>query len=133
MSKSFLESFYITLPSKQKVHPCRLIIRDGTFMWRTALGGHCPIDMAHEQHIIKTASRLEELNSWTSSDVDDCHTFSIHKWFDPLCEGFKEGISVLFTHPHYLDNDELYQALESHIYPHEVLAKKESFLFFKRC
>ena len=33
----------------------------------------------------------------------------------------------------YFDNDELFATLESHIYPHEVLARKESHLFFKRC
>jgi hypothetical protein len=102
-------------------------------MWRTALGRYSPTDLAHEQHIIKTASRLEELNSWTSSDMDECQTFEIHKWFDPTSDGFAEGISVLFTHPNYFDNDELYEALESHVYPHEVLSKKESVLFFKRC
>lgn len=132
MSKSLLESVYVTLPSKARVHPCRLIIRDGTLMWRNALGSYCPADLAHEQHIIKTATRLEELNRWTSSDPDD-QTFEIHKWFDPTCCGYGEGISVLFTHPNYFDNDELFATLESHIYPHEVLAKKESHLFFKRC
>lgn len=133
MNKALLDSVTVTLPSQQRVHPCRLIIRDGSLMWRAALGGFCPADLAHEQHIIKTASRLEELNSWTSSDMDECQTFTIHKWFDPTCEGFKEGISVLFTHPNYFDNDELYDELQSHIYPHEQLLKKESVLFFRRC
>ena len=68
------ESFY-ELPSGNRVHPCRLIHKDGTLMWKHAIlidneVAAMPECEAHEQHIIKTAQRIEELNSWVSHDLD---------------------------------------------------------------
>ena len=75
MSKHISPSYFYNLPSGNKVHPCRLIHKDGTLMWKHALlhqNEHkLPASEAHEQHIIKTAQRLEELNSWVSSDLRD--------------------------------------------------------------
>jgi hypothetical protein len=68
MSKHITPGYMYSFPSGLVVHPCRLIQRDGTLMWKHALLYQneltLPVNEAHEQHIIKTAQRLEELNSW---------------------------------------------------------------------
>ena len=65
MSKHIAQHHFYQLPSGSAVHPCRLIQKDGTLMWKHAVPS-IPLEEAHEQHIIKTAQRLEELNSWVS-------------------------------------------------------------------
>jgi hypothetical protein len=62
MSKHLAKECLYHLPSGNSVHPCRLIIRDGTLMWKHALLScneftAVPETQAHEQHIIKTAQR----------------------------------------------------------------------------
>ena len=74
MSKHISKETFYPLPSGANVHPCRLIQRDGTLMWKHALlcsnEIHLPKNQAEEQHIIKTAQRLEELNSWVSQGLE---------------------------------------------------------------
>ena len=53
MSKHISSSFFYQLPSQNKVHPCRLIVKDGTLMWKHALLVeneciHMPQTEAHE-------------------------------------------------------------------------------------
>ena len=80
MSKHISPSYFYKLPSGAKVHPCRLILKDGSLMWKHALlnqnNAALPECEAHEQHIIKTAQRLEELNSWVSQDLRTVELFS---------------------------------------------------------
>ena len=60
MSKHISKETFYPLPSGANVHPCRLIQRDGTLMWKHALlcsnEVHIPSNQAEEQHIIKTAA-----------------------------------------------------------------------------
>ena len=59
MSKHISPSYFYELPSGTKVHPCRLILKDGSLMWKHALLNQnkatLPQSEAHEQHIVKTA------------------------------------------------------------------------------
>ena len=70
MSKHIAKDFFYQLPSGNNVHPCRLIHKDGTLMWKHACSFSLPLEEAHEAHIVKTAQRLEELNSWISQGLD---------------------------------------------------------------
>ena len=79
MSRHISPDYFFELPSGDRVHPCRLIHKDGTLMWKHALLNRnaliaMPQCLAHEAHIIKTAHRIEELNSWVSQNLDpwDC-------------------------------------------------------------
>ena len=56
MSKSIHSDFLLMLPSGIAVHPCRLIHRDGTLMWKHAFLYHneikfLPKTQAEESHI----------------------------------------------------------------------------------
>ena len=76
MSKHISPSYFYQL--------CRLVtrsilvglfIKDGTLMWKHALlyqnkSINCQCLKHTKQHIIKTAQRLEELNTWVSNDLD---------------------------------------------------------------
>ena len=79
MSKHIRATAFYTLPSGSAIHPCRLIQRDGTLMLKSALlydnEMYLPKTEAHEQHIIKTAQRLEELNAWVSQDLEPWECF----------------------------------------------------------
>ena len=129
---------YIHLPSGQKVHPCRLIQKDGTLMWKDALhwsykdGRIVPSCHAHEAHIIKTAQRLEELHCWVNADMDIWDGFIIQAWYRPRHKMLTDGISVFFTH-RTMDATALMDALVPHILEHESLEQYEQVLFFKRC
>ena len=136
MSKNIAKSFLCNLPSGTSVHPCRLICRDGTIMWKHALiyDGvlNLPTEKAHEQHIIKTAQRLEELNSWVSSDLDAWECFVPTAWYLPEDPELAEGIAVYFKHTtRHIDH--IYPALTSHILDHENLEIRGNYLFFRRC
>ena len=63
MSKHINQKCLYQLPSGVAVHPCRLIHKDGTLMWKHALlstnnEANMPSCTAHEVHIQKTAQRL---------------------------------------------------------------------------
>ena len=88
MSKHISSGFMYNFPSGLTVHPCRLIQRDGTLMWKHALLSNnefksLPIEIAHEAHIIKTAQRLEELNAWVSQGLDPWEYLRPVNWYDP--------------------------------------------------
>ena len=136
MSKHISPSYFYDLPSGLKVHPCRLIHKDGSLMWKHALlSSNCasmPLCEAHEQHIIKTAQRLEELNSWVSQDLEPWNFLVPSLWYAPGVSGYEEGISVNFTHS-TKDTAEVYSVLANHTLAHETINLRDKYIYFKRC
>ena len=136
MSKHISPGFMYEFPSGLTVHHCRLLQRDGTVMWKHALlyNGevNLPATEAHEQHIIKTAQRLEELKSWVSRDLEAWNGLQVMAWYAPQNEELAEGIGVYFKHSQY-DINEIFDTLSSHIQSHETLTANNRFLYFKRC
>ena len=134
MSKHLSSAALYNLPSGQRIHPCRLIHKDGTLMWKHALlynnEAFIPETEAQEQHIIKTAQRLEELNSWVSQGRT-LGIFATVAWFYPLTDELQDGISVYFKHT-VLETEPVSLALE-HIQEHELLEIRCNHIFFKRC
>jgi hypothetical protein len=105
-------------------------------MWKHALlyqgELNLPTTEAHEQHIIKTAQRLEELNSWVSKDLEPWNGLQVISWYTPHVEELSEGIGVYFKHAQYKTN-EIFDTLTSHIQSHETLDATDRYLYFKRC
>ena len=136
MSKHISPDFFYKLPSGSKVHPCRLILKDGSLMWKHALlhenVAHIPTDEAHESHIIKTAQRLEELNSWVSQSLEPWDCIVPHAWYVPTYPELDKGISVYFRHPNH-DLRTTLNKLLPHIMDHEEMELRNNYLFFKRC
>ena len=103
MSKHIAQDYFYLLPSESKVHPCRLITKDGTLMWKHALLYQnsqlsLPISEAHEQHIIKTAQRLEELNSWVSQGLEPWECFSIKAWYQLTNLSYVKVFCLLYSY-----------------------------------
>ena len=103
MSKHVAASYLYTLPSGNRAHPNRLFFRDGSIMWKHALLFNksyltIPTNEAHEQHIIKTAQRLEELNSWVSQDLEPWECLTPDCWYNPEDPELSEGISLYLHH-----------------------------------
>jgi hypothetical protein len=99
-------------------------------MWKHALlsvqhEANMPTCEAHEQHIIKTAQRLEELNSWVSQELEPWQCFIPYAWYSPYDSELTEGISVYFTHAIYPNND-IYETLLPHIQEHETLEQRDN-------
>ena len=136
MSKHISPGYFYDLPSGIKVHPCRLILKDGSLMWKHALlfnnNASMPQCEAHEQHIVKTAQRLEELNSWVSQDLEPWNFLVPCLWYAPGLSDYEEGISVNFTHS-TKDTTEVYDTLSSHTLAHETLSLRDKYIYFKRC
>ncbi len=137
MSKHIAKEHFYKLPSGTLVHPCRLIHKDGTLMWKHALLYRnelltMPETEAQEAHIVKTAQRLEELNSWVSQDLEPWECFQVYAWYVPFDKELTNGISVYFKHLIH-DNPTTYDALLPHIQDHEILQLRQNYLFFKRC
>ena len=136
MSRHISPGYFYNLPSGNKVHPCRLIHKDGTLMWKHALlfnnEATIPTDQAHEAHIIKTAQRLEELNTWVSNHLDPWEFLKPVLWYHPEVEKFSQGISVCFEHT-CLAVDEVYNILKDHVNESENLKKTDKYLCFQRC
>ena len=136
MSKHIAPSHFYCLPSGLKVHPCRLIFKDGTLMWKHALlylnHSSIPAEEAHEQHIVKTAQRLEELNSWVSADCNECDFLNPTAWYVPQDPDLDEGIAVYFQHTS-IKNKSVYDSLKSHVHSHEILEVRNQHLYFQRC
>jgi len=136
MSKHISPNYFYNLPSGNKVHPCRLIHKDGTLMWKHALlhqnVHNLPVSESHESHIIKTAQRLEELNSWVSSDLEAWDCLMPTAWYLPEDPELAEGIAVYFKHT-TRHIDYIYSALTSHILDHEHLEIRNNYLYFRRC
>ena len=136
MSKNISKTHFYNLPSNSLVHPCRLIQRDGTLMWKHAVlyQGELfiPQEQAHEAHIIKTAQRLEELNSWVSQGLEPWECFQTHAWYYPFDVELANGYCVYFKH-YVHDSKNTYDRLLPHIQAHEDLQLRNNYLFFRRC
>lgn len=136
MSRHISPSYFYNLPSGNKVHPCRLIHKDGTLMWKHALLFNnepaIPTDQAHEAHIIKTAQRLEELNTWVSNHLDPWEFLKPVLWYHPEVDKFNEGIAVCFEHT-CLSSAEVYEILIKHLNDCETLKCRDNTLYFQRC
>lgn len=137
MSKHINQKCLYKLPSGAAVHPCRLIHKDGTLMWKHALlcrnnEAYIPKCESQEQHIIKTAQRLEELNSWVSKELEPWQCFIPYAWYSPYDTELTDGISVYFIHAIYSNND-IFNSLVPHIQEHETLEQRDGLLYFKRC
>lgn len=130
------EAFY-NLPSGDKVHPCRLIHKDGTLMWKHALLSSnvfqsLPLEIAHEAHIIKTAQRIEELNSWVSQGLDPWEYLRPINWYMPTVDGFDQGITVEFKHTSIASGYIINKILD-HKQEHETLTCENGIFKFVRC
>ena len=130
------EAFY-NLPSGSKVHPCRLIHKDGTLMWKHALLCNnefmsLPKEAAHEAHIIKTAQRIEELNCWVSQGLSPWECLRPVQWYNPGVKEFSQGISVEFVHTS-LPAELILDSLLKHKQEHESLTYVGNLFRFKRC
>ena len=139
MSKHLQTDFLLHLPSGNRVHPCRLIHKDGTIMWKHALIDQhtritIPMELAHETHIIKTAQRLEELNSWVSQALDPWECLLPSSWYSAASSHspFAQGYACTFSHT-LLSDDDVYQALLPHVQSHEQLCQTQEGLYFQRC
>jgi len=125
MSKHLNPACLYKLPSGAAVHPCRLIHRDGSLMWKHALLNHghvnLPVDETVEHSIIHTAKRLEELNTWVSPNLNPWECFQIHAWYNPNDQDFQHGTAVLFTHCIH-SNELLYNELKLHLQEKEALS-----------
>ena len=137
MSRHISPNAFYDLPSGTRVHPCRLIQKDGTLMWKHAFLNfntftELPSEQAHEQHIIKTAQRIEELNSWVSQDLDPWEFLKPSAWYFPGDKELNEGIALFFKHTS-LPNSYVYSVLERHINEYETLEIKGKHLYFRRC
>ena len=142
MSKHVAPNHLYNLPSGNNVHPCRLIHRDGTLMWKHALlynnEVNMPTDQAVEAHIVKTAQRLEELNSWiTTSNNEPWECFVPVAWYVPHVAALSQGISLFFKHA-TKDAEDIYNTLKEHTQEHETLKLLPTYtgskqLFFSRC
>ena len=141
MSKHVSPKHLYKLPSGNNVHPCRLIHRDGTLMWKHALlynnEVNLPTDQAVEAHIIKTAQRLEELNSWLSNDNEPWECFVPTAWYVPNINHLSQGISLFFKHAIH-EAEDIYDTLKEHTQEHETLKLLPTYtganqLFFSRC
>tara|TARA_B100000035_G_scaffold288340_1_gene273915 strand:+ start:2668 stop:3063 length:396 start_codon:yes stop_codon:yes gene_type:complete len=131
MPKNIDSAFLMTMPSGNKIHPSRLIVKDGIFSWKHACSSP-PMCVAHEAHIEKTAQRLEELNSWIQADFEPWESLKAISWYDPSVPELSEGISLYFTHC-VLDPIDTYELLKNHILDHETLQLRNQYIFFKRC
>ena len=136
MSKNISNSYMLNMPSGNVIHPSRLIHRDGTLMWKHALLYNnvlsVPKDAAIEMHIVKTAQRLEELNSWVSLSLEPWECLVPQAWYVPDIDELSTGISVYFKHFSSSCTD-TYELLRPHIQDYETLELRDNQLYFKRC
>ena len=137
MSRHISPDAFYTLPSGNRVHPCRLIHKDGTLMWKHALLSNnvfqsLPLEVAHEAHIIKTAQRIEELNCWVSQGLNPWECLRPINWYSPTTEGFEQGIAVEFKH-NTIPCSTIYEKLLEHKQEHETLTYDGSIFKFVRC
>ena len=106
-------------------------------MWKHALLADnvmtsLPKDQAHEAHIVKTAQRIEELNTWVSQGLEPWECLTPQRWYDPSDTELSQGICLYFSHntKPLLD---VYAELQKRLNDWESLELRGSYLFFKRC
>tara|TARA_Y100000401_G_scaffold117572_1_gene127261 strand:+ start:3582 stop:3995 length:414 start_codon:yes stop_codon:yes gene_type:complete len=137
MPKHIASEYLYSLPSGKQVHPFRLIVRDGSIMWKHALlynntELNIPYSEAVEVHIVKTAHRLEELNAWLSPGLEPWESFVPHCWYYPEAEELRDGISLYMRHQIFTPQ-QCVDSLTNHLLEHETLELRDKYLFFKRC
>ena len=137
MSRHISPGCFYNLPSGTRVHPCRLIEKDGTIMWKHALLNRnellaLPQTAAHESHIVKTAQRVEELNSWLSQDKEPWEFLKPVYWYMPTIDDLSEGIAVYLKHT-CINSKEVYDILTPHVKEYEKLDLLDSYIYFRRC
>ena len=125
MSKHLSKEFLYHLPSGAQVHPSRLIVRDGTLMWKHAFLNQneftsLPTTELQEQEIIKTAQRLEELNVWVSQDLEPWECITPVAWFDPKIWPLEQGKGVYFKHNSH-STRHLFEELNDHLLANETM------------
>ena len=91
-----------------------------------------PLSEAHEAHIIKTAQRIEELNTWVSQTLEPWECLKPYWWYDPKLKELSEGIALYFTHTIH-DPEFVHQELIKHVHDHEILELVDGLLYFQRC
>ena len=133
MSKHLAPNSLYELPSGAKVHPCRLIVRDGTIMWKHAFLNQnkftcLPHLIEHEQNIAKVAQRLEELNVWVSQDLEPWDCLVSVAWYDPGIWQLEDGLGVYFKH-HSHNSRFLFEELTQHMLAHESIKLVEGGYF----
>ena len=108
-------------------------------MWKHALQDfsgkvNLPETQAHEAHIIKTAQRIEELNSWVSQSLEPWDCLIPKLWYLPNNDHkpFAEGYACCFKH-NSLSLNTVYEKLEAHIQSHEQLKSDGNYIYFRRC
>ena len=131
MSKHIDPDTFLVMPSGARWHPSRLIIKDGCLMWRMALGENLqlPLELSHEQHICKTAQRLEELSSWLENERELPPLLPV-LWYAPEIAEYSEGIQVKLQCKEPLLT---LNQLGPHVLPHESLSHENEYLIFRRC
>ena len=85
MSRHINPKAFYNLPSGNRVHPCRLIQKDGTLMWKHALLSQneligIPTVQPHEAHTLTTDQRPEEFNYWVPQDLYTCECLNPASW-----------------------------------------------------
>lgn len=127
MSRHINPEHFINLPSGASVHPCRLIHKDGTLMWRHALAGSqvVPSELAIETNIIETALRIEELNSWASAFCEIWDCLMPIKWYEPADCHHNDGRRVLLDHTS-MDNSDVFTLVSAHLKDGELLVFNDS-------
>ena len=106
-------------------------------MWKHALLDQnefvcLPESQAHEQHIIKTAQRIEELNAWVSHHLDPWEFLKPVHWYSPNTKDLSEGIAVYLKHTS-IPTDSVFESLQPHVNEYETLKQVDSYLYFRRC
>ena len=136
MIRHISPDYFFDLPSGNRVHPNRLILKDGTLMWKHALVHQnktlLPETQAHEAHIVKTAQRLEELNTWVSHGLEPWDFLKPTLWYSNTKPELNEGICVYFQHTSLPSND-VFDILKKHLNDCESLVQEDTLLLFCRC
>ena len=129
MVRRFPPELMLSLPSGSAVHPCRLIIRDGTLMWKQVLSaGYLPATDGQEAAIQKCALRLEELLRWLPEQDSEEH-IRVLQWFDPKDPDYRQGSRCRFTHM-TLANDLVSEFFLPHLADKEGLVIENNSLIF---
>ena len=111
-------------------------MKDGTLMWKHALlnqnKASLPVCEAHEQHIIKTAQRLEELNSWVSQDLEPWNFLVPCLGMCLACLATTK-VSLLTSLTRLKIQLTVYDIICNHTPAHETLDLRDKYIYFKRC
>ena len=129
MVRRFPPELMLKLPSGSSVHPCRLIVRDGSLMWKQAFTSRVlPGTTEQEEQIIKCAIRLEELLRWLPESDAEEHV-QILQWLDPTQAEYEGGSRCRFVHKS-IASEQLYGCFVSHLAGNEELMIENNSVIF---